>query len=337
MDEDYLEKPATPDGLRELAHAKLLSADGLDKGLGILGVYPNRAAWAKFLDIGLLILGASFIVSGIISFFAFNWADMDRFMKFGLLGILILAGVGYASLKNIKDLPAKISLTAAATIVGVLIAIIDQSYPSGAGGSAESYRLFFGWAILIAGWVAIARFIPMWFLLLAIVNAGIAAYWNQQLGRADVGMYILLFLLNTSTVVAWELSRRAEIEWVKNRWMPRIVALAAFLYILTPTMEYIFDLGYSYRDKDASLAFAPILFLFACGGTLYFYSQLKKDLFILSTSVFSLIAVITAYIIQGLDFDSEGLFLVIAIAILAQTALAVRWLRKVDESQEVAS
>lgn len=336
MDNAHIKKQATPNRLRELAYANLLDAEGLGQSLKILGVFPDKAAWARFVDRGLLIMGALFVLSGISSFFAFNWAAMDRFIKFGLLGGFILVGAGFASYRGLRDLPAKISLSAAAFIVGILIAIIDQSYPSGASGGAESYRLFFGWAALITGWVLISRFIPLWFLLLMLLNMGITAYWEQVLGEVNMSMYAALFGINAFAVLAWELGRRADIEWIKNRWAARLAAFIAFVSLLIPTLQYIFELDYSEKYRDASMALAPVLFFIACVITLYYYSRKKVDIFMLTIGCFSLIAVITSFFIQGLDFGNAGGFLFIGILILIQTAIVVRWLRKVDESIEVA-
>ncbi len=44
----------------------------------------------------------------------------------------------------------------------ILLAVYGQTYQTG----ADPYELFFGWAILIIGWVAISRFAPLWPLLL---------------------------------------------------------------------------------------------------------------------------------------------------------------------------
>lgn len=335
MENTHLEKRATPNRLHELANANLLDAEELEEGLHIIGVFPDRAAWVKFLDRGFLIMGAAFVLSGISSFFAFNWAAMDRFLKFGFLGGFILAGAGFASYRGLRDLPAKISLTAAAFIVGILIAIIDQSYPSGASGGAESYRLFFGWAVLITGWVLISRFIPLWFLLLTLINIGVTAYWNQALGGSNMGMYAILFSVNAIAVIAWELGQKANIEWIKNRWTLRLAGFMAILFLVIPTIQFIIEQGYSNYSQGENLLAAPIMYLIACSITLYYYSQKQKDIFMLTTGSFSLIAVVTAYVIRAMEFNSEGAFLIIAILILVQTAAAVRWLRKVDESSEV--
>lgn len=54
-------------------------------------VYPQRINWAYFLERFLLALSAILLASGVIFFFAYNWADMHKFVKLGLLqGIVLL-------------------------------------------------------------------------------------------------------------------------------------------------------------------------------------------------------------------------------------------------------
>jgi uncharacterized membrane protein len=46
---------------------------------------PTAIEWRRFLASALLLLGAVLVLSGVISFFAFNWAALGRFAKMGLI------------------------------------------------------------------------------------------------------------------------------------------------------------------------------------------------------------------------------------------------------------
>jgi hypothetical protein len=66
--------------LELLAQRGLLNLAGLERALELAGYFPTLEMWRKFLDYALLALGTAFTISGLIFFFAFNWAQMHRFM-----------------------------------------------------------------------------------------------------------------------------------------------------------------------------------------------------------------------------------------------------------------
>jgi hypothetical protein len=77
-----LERKASSEQLERLAQKGYLNLPGLERALTLAGYIPGLEAWRKFLDYTLLALGVAFALSGVIFFFAFNWAEMHRFLKF---------------------------------------------------------------------------------------------------------------------------------------------------------------------------------------------------------------------------------------------------------------
>src|SRR5690349_6679190 len=58
-------------------------------------ILPTAADWRVFLSQLTLWLGTSALASAVIFFFAFNWDDLGRFAKFGLVeGAILLALIG---------------------------------------------------------------------------------------------------------------------------------------------------------------------------------------------------------------------------------------------------
>ena len=82
---DPLELEATSDRLRLLAKNGLLSEKGLNRALTIAGYRPTGLGWEWFINYTLLLLGTAFTLSGIFFFFAYNWDDLSRLAKFGLI------------------------------------------------------------------------------------------------------------------------------------------------------------------------------------------------------------------------------------------------------------
>ena len=325
MEPDPLQDLATSNRILGLARAGLLDSRTLRKSLELAGAIPKRKAWEKFLDIGLLVIGAAFLISGIFFFFAYNWSDMHRFLRFGVVGLIMLGLITFVSTKRLSGLPAKISFAGAALLVGALLVVISQGYQT---GGADPYRLFLGWAGLIAGWVLISSFTPLWVLLLVLVNIGLVLYWDQALAGPDIFMYSLLFGINGAAVLVWELGQRSEIDWLRSRWTPRLFALAAYAFLVVPTVQFFFELDSSRGDPNLFIA---LLFFVAFSGLiLYYYFTRVLDLFILTIGAFSIIAVITSFIISRLSFSDAGQLLLVGLVIIVQAGLAVTLLRRVE-------
>jgi hypothetical protein len=104
MRTDPLELPATPARLRRLAHDGHLSANALDRALALAGYTPTLPDWRHFVDILLLLLGAALSLSGVFFFFAYNWADMPRLAKFGLIEGAIVLAVALAAYRGLGSL-----------------------------------------------------------------------------------------------------------------------------------------------------------------------------------------------------------------------------------------
>jgi len=331
MQIDPLELPASPARLRALAHSGHLSASTLDRALALSGHIPTAPAWRRFADTLLLRLGAALGLSGIFFFFAYNWAAMPRLAKFGVIEGAILIAVALATYKGLGSLTGRVALLAAAVLVGVLQAVFGQVYQTG----ADSYLLFLSWALLIAGWVAIGAYAPLWLLLLALLNLSLSFYWSQVLGVADTSLYLALAALNAGWLFAWEFARRRGISWLSGRWMPRLVALMTLGLLVSATIRYIFAPTYEW-GYDRALSLAPIAYLIFTLFMMLFYYRYLRDLFMLAAAALGLIVVATSVGVNVTEFRYEG-YIVLSGLIIAQTAAMVYALRFVARRWETLS
>ncbi|MEO7910501.1 MAG: DUF2157 domain-containing protein [Roseiflexaceae bacterium] len=323
-----LELPASAARLRRLAHDGHLNAGALDRALALAGQIPTLPDWRRFVDILLLLLGAALSVSGIFFFFAYNWADMPRLAKFGLIEAAILLAVTLAAYRGLGSLAGKVALLAAAMLVGVLHAVFGQVYQTG----ADSYLLFLLWALLIIGWVAIGGYAPLWLLLLALLNLSLGFYWTQVLGAADTALYVALAALNAAWLLAWELARGRGIARLSERWMPRVVALTTLALLVIATIRYIFASAFE-SERDPLLLLAPIVYLVYTLLTLIVYYRYMRDLFMLAAAALGIIIIVTAAGLQMTDFRFEG-YLVLSALVVGQTAVLVYALRAVARRWE---
>ncbi len=98
-------------------------------------VYSDSKSWKVFLNLLFISLSVCFTVSGIIFFFAYNWANLHKFAKIGLIEGLITSVVLFSKLNvNVKNN----LLTGTSILVGVLIAVFGQIYQTG----AKAYDFF---------------------------------------------------------------------------------------------------------------------------------------------------------------------------------------------------
>src|SRR5690606_18255651 len=177
-------------------------------------VYSDRASWRNFLSRGLLGLGVSFTLAGIFFFFAYNWDELHRFVKLGLLQGLLLALLLGLLLGKPGPLVKKTLLTAAALLVGALYAVHGQVYQSG----ADAFELFLAWTLMIALWTLAANFAPLWLLQIALINTTLILYAGQG-GPAwlDSQLPTLLICLN---VLFWALFEPLP-KWTSTKPQPQ--------------------------------------------------------------------------------------------------------------------
>ncbi|WP_250163432.1 DUF2157 domain-containing protein [Psychrobacter sp. WY6] len=97
--------------------------------------------------------------------------------KFALVeGALFVTIALYVALSFRRrfQLIRQLLLLIASVITGSLLALFGQVYQTG----ADTWQLFFGWAVLIVPWVIIARFPALWLLWLELINTGLILYFG---------------------------------------------------------------------------------------------------------------------------------------------------------------
>ena len=279
-------------------------------------VYNGPGDWLKFLKLFFLGLGVSFTVAGIIFFFAYNWEALHKFVKLGLISGLFVATTLIAVLVQLNSLVKKVLHTASIILVGVFLAVFGQVYQTG----ANAYDLFLNWTLLIAIWVAIVNFAPLWTVFITLINITIVLYAEQVAhGWSDVFLHALLFGVNSFILVVFLLGS----EWVKNieppDWFTHLIALAAVVYATMGVCSGIFD--------PPQTAFYMLLFttllLYAAG---IWYGLQNKSAFYLSIIGFSMIVMFSAFLIKL--SDDAGMFLIISLFIIASVTLLIMWLIK---------
>ena len=318
-----LEESAAPEVIESLYRTGLLSQQGREVGMDLL--YPNKQ-WGYWIGNLLLILGWVFILSGIIYFFAFNWHKMSSAYKFSSVQVLILVCLAGAWAHSIDNLKGKLFLTGGCVLIGVFLAVFGQIYQTG----ADSYLLFLGWAAIIAPFVIIGQFAPLWAIWMLLINITVVLFWEQGLSISVEDksyLFIVLLLLNGSALVLREILFNRKIECLQGRWHRILLCLSILIISFIPISTYIMDKGY---DNTPLMLTALVGFLMQM-SFLFFYRFTHRDRWVFAMTLLSLsiIACEIGYkFLSMLSLDKTLDFLFMTVIILTVFSVSAYILRK---------
>ncbi|WP_299984497.1 DUF2157 domain-containing protein [uncultured Pontibacter sp.] len=291
-------------------------ANWLRRGL----VYAGAQDWIRFVRLFLLGLGGSFLISGIIFFFAYNWADMHKFVKLGLIELLILAVTFAAMFTKLSGTVKNVLLTASTMLVGVLFAVFGQIYQTG----ANAYDFFLGWTMCVVLWVVVARFQPLWFIFLVLLNTTFVLYTQQVATHWSFAVVMdMLFIINAAAVVVWEVLAAKGHVGIQHRWFPRLVGLAAITVITISMISTLFA-GINW---DYGLAYLLGAAMYGAGIT---YGLRVRDIFYLTALPFSAIAVVTAILVRIGENVPEFMLLLATIFVVGSITLLIQYLGRLN-------
>ncbi len=284
-----------------------LTEQAVDKALKE-HVYNDKETWQKFLRLFFISLGVGFTVSGIVFFFAYNWADLHKFAKIGLTEGLLIATTIVVLLPKLNVNISNIILTGASVLVGVLFAVFGQIYQTG----ANAYDFFLGWTVFVTLWVLISQFAPLWLLYLVLVNTTFILY-AQQVAEGWSGVFscTLLFIINVTVLIfAIVLGKKKIPHWFLNT-----VALASVSYA---TIGFVIGLFDKYQ-----ITFLILILITAITFSLGIWHGLKtKSGFYLSVIPFSLIIIVSAMFIK--IASGEGVFLLVSLFIVGSVTFTIK-------------
>lgn len=275
-------------------------------------VYHDRAAWQKFLRLFFISLGVGFTASGIIFFFAYNWADLHKFAKLGIAEALVVATVAVVLFSGISLNLKNIILTGASVLVGVLFAVFGQIYQTG----ANAYDFFLGWTVFISLWALVSNFPPLWLIYLTLINTTFILYAQQVAQEwTMVFVFTMLLIFNTAILVLFIWLSKGKQMVEVPAWFSNIIALAAVSFSTTGIIIGVFD---SYQPFLMPLILATVLVY--AGGIVYGFQA--KSGFYLSVIPFSIIIIITAILIR--ISNDAAMFFVISFFVIGSVTMVIK-------------
>ena len=303
-----------------------IAPQNLRRALDVAGALPDSPAWRQFLDRLLLFAGTILVAAGVIFFFAFNWSELGRMAKFGLVEVPLVVALALAWRLGVERIAGKAALLGAALLTGALFALIGQTYQTG----ADTFELFAVWAVAVLPWALVARFPALWLLWLLLVNLAALLYVGTMrrpiwfFGGSERQLW-LLFGLNTVALIVWEGLALSGIQWLRERWSVRIVATASGGFATALAFTDIVS-----RHTAGGLA-AWVAWMVAAYAL---YRHKVKDLFVLAGGVLSVVVVVSTVVIRHLFRVDAGAFLLVGLLVIGISAAGGWWLKSIAAEEE---
>ena len=274
-------------------------------------IYSNNKSWYSFLKLFFISLGVVFTTAGIIFFFAYNWVDLNKFVKIGLIQGLIIAIAAVVLFSKLSLDIKNILFTAVSILVGVLFAVFGQIYQTG----ANAYDFFLGWTMAIAMWVVISNYPPLWVVFIVLINTTVLLY-AEQVARDWSGVFIctLLFSINVLFLIFFLIAKKLNNSLNAPNWFTSIIALATTSYSTIGISMGIFE-------KDRMFLILVTLTI-VCYGLGIKYALKERLGFYLAIIPFSIIIIISTLFIK--ISDDASTFFLISLFIIASVTLVIK-------------
>ncbi|SUD92065.1 DUF2157 domain-containing protein [Psychrobacter phenylpyruvicus] len=297
----------------------------------------SSETWYQFFVRFTAITSAISLVLALVFFVAYNWMALGKLGKFGLVeAALVLTVLGYALLahKGLFKLGQPLLLLIASLITGSLLALVGQVYQTG----ADSWQLFFGWAVLIIPWVIVARLPALWLLWLGLINLSFlfytsaASFFVTSAVSFDLLRLLVLTAINLLALVmglmAFKDKAQPKLSSRSLHWSLYLIAIAVMFWAtrLGLFSVFLFEKGVA----------TPISLAAWAGVMGFFYWRFYKkqiDLLMLTLLSGSVILVLMVMASQYIaPYLGDAALFVMAFLLIAVTALAVNWLRQLNHS-----
>ena len=166
------------------------------------------ADWSQFLRRSSIIIATVLLGSALIMAIAANWLTWPKLARVGLLQATITALVLFAwqrGQQEPKDWArayslSSLSVSLAAIALGALLALIGQSYQTG----ADPWQLFALWAVLLLPWLIALRTLFIILLVLLLTNITLFLFFEE---RQSDHLFALVFAAATNLIVLYSSQR----------------------------------------------------------------------------------------------------------------------------------
>ena len=257
-----------------------------------------------------LIFSIVFLIAGITSFTAYNWATMSNVEKLAVPSVLIIAGlVAYLFLE--KEIYKNLAIFFSSFMIGTLFAVYGQVYQTG----ADVWILFRNWAIFLIIPMVATGYYSVMTLFSIVVAISTSFYLDLYLSGAIVP-FLSSLIFGIILMVYPFLQKRFNFKF-NNIFYNTMIGIFYICFMTSGFAAIIVD-DYSFIALILYIAFVGGIYLVGCG-------QLKK----ITVKIFSITALgffgvaFIMKMIKNIFFTNVTVYILLSLLVIIGTITAI--------------
>ena len=257
-----------------------------------------------------LIFSIVFLIAGITSFTAYNWATMSNVEKLAVPSVLIIAGLlAYLFLE--KEIYKNLAIFFSSFMIGTLFAVYGQVYQTG----ADVWVLFRNWAIFLIIPMVATGYYSVMTLFSIVVAISTSFYLDLYLSGAIVP-FLSSLIFGIILMVYPFLQKRFNFKF-NNIFYNTMIGIFYICFMTSGFAAIIVD-DYSFIALILYIAFVGGIYLVGCG-------QLKK----ITVKIFSITALgffgvaFIMKMIKNIFFTNVTVYILLSLLVIIGTITAI--------------
>ena len=257
-----------------------------------------------------LLFSIVFLIAGITSFTAYNWATMSNVEKLAIPSVLIVAGlVAYLFLE--KEIYKNLAIFFSSFMIGTLFAVYEQVYQTG----ADVWILFRNWAIFLIIPMVATGYYSVMTLFSIVVAISTSFYLDLYLSGAIVP-FLSSLTFGIILMVYPFLQMRFNFKF--NNIFYNTMRGIFYICFMTSGFAAIIVDDYSFIALILYIAFVGGIYLVGCG-------QLKK----ITVKIFSITALgffgvaFIMKMIKNIFFTNVTVYILLSLLVIIGTITAI--------------
>ena len=257
-----------------------------------------------------LIFSIVFLIAGITSFTAYNWATMSNVEKLAVPSVLIIAGlVAYLFLE--KEIYKNLAIFFSSFMIGTLFAVYGQVYQTG----ADVWVLFRNWALFLIIPMVATGYYSVMTLFSIVVAISTSFYLDLYLSGAIIP-FLSSLIFGVILIVYPFLQKSFKFKF-NNIFYNTMIGIFYICFMTSGFAAIIVD-DYSFIALILYIAFVGGIYLVGCG-------QLKK----ITVKIFSITALgffgvaFIMKMIKNIFFTDVTLYILLSLLVIIGTIAGV--------------
>ena len=257
-----------------------------------------------------LLFSVIFLIAGVTSFTAYNWASMSNIEKLAIPSVLIVAGlVAYLFLE--KEIYKNLAIFFSSFMIGTLFAVYGQVYQTG----ADVWILFRNWAIFLIIPMVATGYYSVMTLFSIVVAISTSFYLDLYLSGAIVP-FLSSLTFGIILMVYPFLQKRFNFKF-NNIFYNTMIGIFYICFMTSGFAAIIVD-DYSFIALILYIAFVGGIYLVGCG-------QLKK----ITVKIFSITALgffgvaFIMKMIKNIFFTNVTVYILLSLLVIIGTITAI--------------